>query len=204
MMASTTVALAPVSRAARCRRCAPILHGDAPRSQLAELFSPTAAASRRGFAASLWRGAAAVGTAALVRSDPAVAAVKKGDPKKAAEDIRLARADMDKCDELAKKQKWSDMQALVDTGAVSRFESDILVVLGSDAISAQDKKDIGTIRRYGVGADVMIMLGGLKNELTVDQDDEDAAVNGAEVKKYIARSKASLDEIILILKANKV
>ena len=111
---------------------------------------------------------------------------------------------MDKCDELAKKQKWSDMQALVDTGAVSRFESDILVVLGSDAISAQDKKDIGTIRRYGVGADVMIMLGGLKNELTVDQDDEDAAVNGGEVKKYIARSKASLDEIILILKANKV
>ena len=62
------------------------------------------------------------------------------------------------------------------------------VVLG------QDKKAIGTIRRYGVGADVLIMLGGL-NEAVRD-DDARAA------KSYLAKSKASLDEVISIARGS--
>ena len=128
----------------------------------------------------------------------------------AAAEIRAARADLDTCDSLAKKQRWDEIGELVKRGPISKFEPDILIILGSDAISAQDKKDIGTIRRYGVGADVLIMLGGLKEELGggkeegVEDDSEAATVNGSQVKFFISRSKASMDEVLLILKANKI
>ena len=58
----------------------------------------------------------------------------------------------------------------------------------AQVLSAEDKKAIGTIRRYGVAADVIIMVGGLAEALR----DEDA--RGA--KSFLAKAKGSLDEVI--------
>jgi hypothetical protein len=53
----------------------------------------------------------------------------------------------------------------------------------------EDKKAIGTIRTYGVGADVAIMYGGLLQELENP---------GGEIDKYLLRTIQSLDEVIAI------
>ena len=55
---------------------------------------------------------------------------------------------------------------------------------------------IGTIRRYGVGADVIIMFGGLKAEL------EEEEINYGTVSKSLKRTIDSLDEVIAICKSN--
>lgn len=54
---------------------------------------------------------------------------------------------------------------------------------------------IGTIRRYGVGADVQIMLGGLANAAT-DKDAEAA-------QSFTTKATAALDEILIITKGYK-
>jgi hypothetical protein len=68
----------------------------------------------------------------------------------------------------------------------------------SPFVRDEDKKAIGTIRRYGVGADVIIMYGGLVAEL----DEENEEPNVAEASKYAARALDSLDEVIAICRSN--
>jgi hypothetical protein len=70
-------------------------------------------------------------------------------------------------------------------------------LLASKRLDTESKKEIGTIRRYGVGADVMIMYGGLRSEL-----DDNEYPNGGEVQKYLTRSLDSLQEIIVICQNN--
>ena len=53
---------------------------------------------------------------------------------------------------------------------MNNYESNAQALLESKRLDAESKKDIGTIRRYGVGADVIIMYGGLKNE--IDEENE--------------------------------
>lgn len=62
--------------------------------------------------------------------------------------------------------------------------------------SDEDKKAIGTIRRYGSGADVIIMYGGLIAEIDEGNEEPDAAT----VQKYMTRTMDSLDEVIAICK----
>jgi hypothetical protein len=95
--------------------------------------------------------------------------------------------------------------------SLSSFESNALSLLSSKSLDESSKKEIGTIRRYGVGADVMIMYGGLLNELSGGaeggqefelEDDEVRKVDRREVEKYLLRTAESLDEIIAICKSN--
>lgn len=79
---------------------------------------------------------------------------------------------------------------------INNFESNALALLESKQLDAESKKEIGTIRRYGVGADVMIMYGGLTGEL----DNEEP--NYGEVQKYMKRTLDSLDEVIAICRSN--
>ena len=62
----------------------------------------------------------------------------------------------------------------------------------------EDKKEIGTIRRYGIGADVMIMYGGLTAEIDEANEEPDPAV----AKKFLTRAIESLDEVISICQNN--
>ena len=74
--------------------------------------------------------------------------------------------------------------------AQARFEEDATIIIQAPIVAAEDKKAIGTIRRYGVAADVIIMLGGLSEALR-DEDARGAA-------SFLSKAKASLDEVIAI------
>ena len=77
---------------------------------------------------------------------------------------------------------------------MNNYELNAQALLESKRLDAESKKDIGTIRRYGVGADVIIMYGGIKNEL----DEENESPNYSEIAKYLRRTGDALDEVIAI------
>ena len=132
-------------------------------------------------------------TAPLAAS--AAATVKKysaDDAKKAIGEIREARKTLDGLDALLAKGDFDAAATALDARAVSAFEENATIIINAPVLAAEDKKAIGTIRRYGVAADVMIMTGGLKEALR----DEDA--RGA--KSYLSKAKGSLDEVISIAK----
>ena len=79
---------------------------------------------------------------------------------------------------------------------MNNYEDNANSLLASKQLDAESKKEIGTIRRYGVGADVIIMWGGLKAEL------EEEEPSFAAVQKSLQRSMDSLDEVIAICKSN--
>jgi hypothetical protein len=79
---------------------------------------------------------------------------------------------------------------------INNFERNALAILTSKKLDDEDKKAIGTIRRYGSGADVIIMYGGLIAEIDEGNEEPDAAT----VQKYMTRTMDSLDEVIAICK----
>lgn len=79
---------------------------------------------------------------------------------------------------------------------INDFEDNVQVLLESKRLDAESKKEIGTIRRYGVGADVIIMFGGLLSELQEDYP------RYGEVEKYFVRTLDSLEEVIAICRSN--
>ena len=81
---------------------------------------------------------------------------------------------------------------------MNNFEANSQVLLESKRLDAESKKEIGTIRRYGVGADVMIMYGGLRAEI----DEGNEFPNFNEVQKYFTRTLDSLEEVIAICRNN--
>ena len=118
------------------------------------------------------------------------------DGKNAAVQILAARTKLDAADKLVSAGDWKALKSLMDSAPVSSFEENALVLVQSKALSPDDVKAIGTIKRYGVGADVIIMLGGLS-----------AAAGNADAgnaKSYLAKAKASLDEILVICKGNRL
>jgi hypothetical protein len=129
----------------------------------------------------------------------------------AREELRYA------ADTFLPERDWDGMREYFDTRAanMNNYENSAGTLLESKRLDAESKRDIGTIRRYGVGADVIIMYGGLKNELSVrddaaigDYDDGGGSGEGgdgtseAEVRKYLRRTAESLDEVLAICRGN--
>jgi len=85
-----------------------------------------------------------------------------------------------------------------ETLNINRYEENANALLSSKRLDAESKKEIGTIRRYGIGADVIIMYGGLRAEI----DEENESPDYSTVSKAIKRTMDSLDEIILICRSN--
>mmetsp|Transcript_6922 Transcript_6922/g.9039 ORF Transcript_6922/g.9039 Transcript_6922/m.9039 type:complete len:197 (-) Transcript_6922:95-685(-) len=81
---------------------------------------------------------------------------------------------------------------------LNAYESNAGALLESKRLDVESKKEIGTIRRYGVGADVIIMYGGLKTEI----DEENDSPSYGEVIKYLKRTGDALDEVIAICRSN--
>lgn len=81
--------------------------------------------------------------------------------------------------------------------SINNYEENANALLSSKQLDAESKKEIGTIRRYGVGADVIIMYGGLKAEL---EDNEEPRFG--ELSKALKRTMDSLDEVIAICRSN--
>lgn len=80
---------------------------------------------------------------------------------------------------------------------INSYEENATALLTSKQLDAESKMAIGTIRRYGVGADVIISYGGLKAEL-----EEYDMINGEKIRKALQRTIDSLDEVIAICKSN--
>ncbi|KAJ1447730.1 hypothetical protein M885DRAFT_624123 [Pelagophyceae sp. CCMP2097] len=156
----------------------------------ASALAPRPLARRRGVLTG-FGGAAALQLAPLAAS----ASVKKysvEDAKAAISEIKAARNALNNVDALLAANDFDAVDALLGSAPVSEFEKDATVILQAPVLSAEDKKAIGTIKRYGVGADVTIMLGGLKAA--------SAESNGGDCRNYLAKAKSALDELILIAK----
>lgn len=81
---------------------------------------------------------------------------------------------------------------------MNKYEENASALLASKQLDSESKVAIGTIRRYGVGADVIIMYGGLKGEI----DEENESPNFSTVSKMMKQTMDSLDEVIAICRSN--
>lgn len=123
--------------------------------------------------------------------------------------------------DLAKKGEFKKVGEVFGGKEFADFEQIATVLVRSEALSQEDKVALGTIKRYGIVADAIIMLGGAKAELrsggvpiagegsggsvAEDEDEEEAdgdnkvAVNEKELLRYLKLSKDSLADIYKII-----
>eukprot|EP00614_Pseudopedinella_elastica_P028002 CAMPEP_0172627818 /NCGR_PEP_ID=MMETSP1068-20121228/158365_1 /TAXON_ID=35684 /ORGANISM="Pseudopedinella elastica, Strain CCMP716" /LENGTH=166 /DNA_ID=CAMNT_0013437825 /DNA_START=134 /DNA_END=634 /DNA_ORIENTATION=+ len=159
---------------------------------------PARQLGRRGFIGSL---------SILPASIPAVAAAKPpakigiADGKIAAASIVETQKSIQEAEKLAAAKKWDALEDLFEASAVAGFESQMTKVVNSEGLlTPEDIKEIGTIRRYGLAADFIIMAGAAKAELA---GDEDGTINGKEVQRLLKLANGSVAEIVQILKNNR-
>lgn len=123
-------------------------------------------------------------------------------------------------EELSTKADWEGVAAILSSRDFTDFDKIANVLVRSDEVSAEDKVALGTIKRYGVVADAIIMMGGLGSVLRAggvkgmsaatsayaDQaailddddttdDDEAKLVDSKEAVKFIKLIKGSLADI---------
>lgn len=139
--------------------------------------------------------------------------------------LKKCRDSLKQIESMKESKKYQDIGNILSASEFKSFESALTTIVRSDALTADEKQALGTIRRYGLAADAIIMIGGLKGalinggitidgsvkpvgngieETVEDTDDDDSEtgpklVNYEEVKKYIKLSKDSLNDIIQII-----
>ena len=124
---------------------------------------------------------------------PALAATKKysaADAQNAIRELKEARVALDGMDKQLAGGDLAAVAAALEMPGLANIEENLTILVQAPVLPAEDKKAIGTIRRYGVAADVIIMTGGLKEAI----ENQDA--RGA--KSYLAKTKGSLGEVITI------
>ena len=123
------------------------------------------------------------------------------DPKEAFASLLDAQIELRKVVDLAKRGEVEDVRKFFDdpTTKMANFEENAIAIVSSKYLGDEEKKEIGTIRRYGPGADVLIMFGGAGAELR-DNDEPDVK----QVEKYLSRALDALGEVILIVKGTKL
>lgn len=133
-------------------------------------------------------------TAAAVCARPrsvfaAVKTYKASDAAAAVGRMRSSRAELAGVNALLGSSNFDGALDAVES-ASSTLEKDCSVLVQSPVLSADDKVAIGTIRRYGIGADVLIMLGGVA-EATREE-------NKAKAQDLLKKGIAALDEVLAI------
>ena len=139
------------------------------------------------------------GLAAVSALQPALAANRvygKEDASAAVGRIRVARATLDQVSTAIASKSFDDAQALLESPPITGFEKDCTILVQSTVLASEDKIAIGTIRRYGVGADVSIMIGGLANAVSES--------NARGAADYAVKAKAALDELLVIVRPYKL
>ncbi len=117
------------------------------------------------------------------------------DPRVAFEGLLAAKEELARAKSMAAKDDINGLRAFLNDEAknLNGFEGNALSVVNSKQLDADDKKAIGTIRRYGSGADVLIMFGGAVSELNENDEPDKAAI-----VKFLQRADESLSEVILV------
>ena len=165
-------------------------------------FLASSQPSRRAALSNIVKGAAsATSVPALLLLQP-LAANAKLDPDEAYLNLRAAREELVAAGRTYFPKK--DLEGLRDylnneDLNINNYESNAQALLESKRLDAESKKEIGTIRRYGVGADVIIMYGGLKGALS----EENEIINFREVEKFYIRTLDALEEVIVIVRSNR-
>jgi len=136
----------------------------------------------------------------LIWSQGITLAEAKVNPNDAFAGLVKARVELETASNtfLPKKNYKGMREYFLTSSNMEKYEENANVLLASKQLDAESKKDIGTIRRYGVGADVIIMYGGLKSEI----DEENEAPDYSAVKKALKLTMNSLDEVIAICRSN--
>ena len=95
-----------------------------------------------------------------------------------------------------------------------KIEDNLLKLVNGPILNADDKKTIGTRKRYGIAADVIYGVGGVKGAIeNLDNPQIESCKSGTcsgnfvdvevEVPKSLNSLKASLSEVLQICKAYK-
>jgi len=115
---------------------------------------------------------------------------------------------------LVESQDWNSILALMDEPEFAKIEDNLLKLVNGPILNADDKKTIGTRKRYGIAADVIYGVGGVKGAIAnIDDPQIESCKNGicsgsfvdvnAEVPKSLNSLKASLSEVLQICKQYK-
>mmetsp|Transcript_46922 Transcript_46922/g.112747 ORF Transcript_46922/g.112747 Transcript_46922/m.112747 type:complete len:225 (-) Transcript_46922:2653-3327(-) len=136
------------------------------------------------------------------------------DTTKAYQSLLELQEKLDGADDLAAAKDWAGILALLEEPIFKGVESTLLTLVSGPVLSAEDKKTIGTRKRYGVAADVLYGIGGVQAAIASIDDPQLQACSGGqcsgdfvsaevEVPKTLKSLKAALREIIGMCKSYK-
>merc|ERR1711966_185118 len=138
-------------------------------------------------------------------SEDTVAAVKT---------LTTVQAELKTVDELLANKDYPGVLKLFEQPEFAKIEENLLKLVNGPILNADDKKTIGTRKRYGIAADVIYGVGGVKGAIAnIDDPQIESCKNGicsgsfvdvnAEVPKSLNSLKASLSEVLQICKQYK-
>ena len=144
--------------------------------------------------------------------------------KAAASLIKRCIDSMVQIETLSREGNYDAIGKILASADFQNIESAATVLVRSDLLTADEKVSLGTIKRYGIVADALIMIGGLNAELKaggidyfpkaaslqksiedegdMEEEEETKAVvviNASEVRRYVALAKGSLQDIFKIV-----
>ena len=139
--------------------------------------------------------AGSVGARKRVRpTEPRVKSYSSSDGQLAFAEIVAARSALETVDRLIAGAELTSAAKLLSKQPLSTFQENALVLVQSAALpDPEAKKSIGTVKRYGLAADVVILLGALQDAL------ESGDVSGS--RSVVKKAKAPLDEMLALGKA---
>jgi hypothetical protein len=170
--------------------------------------------------------------AALVSTRPFIGAARAAagglktsslqESKAAVQTVKKCLDGVNSMEALASKGDYEGIAKIASGAEFQDFEKAATVLVRSEALSADEKVALGTIKRYGLVADAIIMIGGLGGELKAggikmaaaatlqkgieeDEGDEEEEteqklrVNGPEVRRFIKLSKDALSDVYKIV-----
>lgn len=108
-------------------------------------------------------------------------------------DVVAARQGMGTIDSLLRASDVASVAPLLGRPPFSSFKANAQALTRGPTLGPDEKKQIGNEKRFGLAADVLIMLGGLQD--AVDSGD------AAKAKGFAAKAAAALDEVIAVCKA---
>merc|ERR1719183_189000 len=115
---------------------------------------------------------------------------------------------------MVESKDWVGITELLGQPEFDKIEDNLLKLVNGPVLNTDDKKTIGTRKRYGIAADVIYGVGGVKGAIeNLDNPQIESCKNGicsgsfvdvnAEVPKSLNSLKASLSEVLQICKQYK-
>lgn len=108
-------------------------------------------------------------------------------------EIVSARKMLDGLSTSLSKGDSSSVAKELSAAPFSTLEANLQILVQSPLLDADGKKQIGTIKRYGSGADVLIMVGGLTAAVANGSTDD---------KGYLLKATNALDDVLLTCKGS--